>query len=77
MTKKIKSKKVSNIGVNLRKLRSEKRLSKSKLVTKTGLDYHTIAKIENGITPDPRVLTMVKLAEALGTTVEKLTATPK
>lgn len=77
MTKKSEPKKTSNIGPNLKKIRSEKRWSKSKLVTKTGLDYHTIAKIENGITPDPRVMTMVKLAEALGTTVEKLTATPK
>ena len=77
MKTKSKPKKTSNIGENLRKLRNEKRLSKSKLVTKTGLDYHTIAKIENGITPDPRVMTIVKLAKALGTTVEKLTATPK
>lgn len=77
MTKKSKTKKASVIGENLKKFRVEKKLSKSKLVTKTGLDYHTIAKIENGITPDPRVHTMVKIATALGTTVERLTATPK
>lgn len=62
----------SKIAENLRKLRAKKRLSKSKLVTKTGLDYHTIAKIENGRTPDPRVHTMVKIANALETTVEEL-----
>ena len=77
MKKKSKPKNISNIAENLRKLRNEKRLSKSKLVMKTGLDYHTIAKIENGITPDPRVATMVKIATALGTTIEKLTASPK
>jgi transcriptional regulator with XRE-family HTH domain len=77
MNKKSKIKKTSNIGENLKKFRVEKKFSKSKLVIKTGLDYHTIAKIENGITPDPRVATVVKIAEALNTTVEKLTALPK
>ena len=77
MTKKTKPKKTSNIGSNLKKIRSEKKLSKSKLVTKTGLDYHTISKIESGLTPDPRVGTVVKIAQALQTTVEKLTALPK
>lgn len=62
----------SKIAENLRKLRAKKRLSKSKLVTATGLDYHTIAKIENGRTPDPRVHTMVKIAVALETSVEEL-----
>ncbi len=75
--KKQKVKKVSNISANLKKIRVEKKFSKSKLVVKTGLDYHTISKIESGITPDPRVLTVVKIAHALGTTVEKLIATPK
>lgn len=77
MKKTAKKNITSNIGNNLKKIRSEKKLSKSKLVIKTGLDYHTIAKIENGITPDPRVNTVVKIAIALGTTVEKLTALPK
>lgn len=62
----------SKIALNLRKFRAEKNLSKSKLVTKTGLDYHTIAKIENGRTPDPRVHTMVKIANALEKSVEDL-----
>lgn len=75
--KKIKSKETSSLGKNLKRFRTEKKWSKSKLVTKTGLDYHTIAKIESGITPDPRVTTVVKIATALGKTVEALTATSK
>lgn len=62
----------SNIARNLRKIRAEKRVSKSKLVSATGLDYHTIVKIESGKTLDPRVHTMVKIAVALKTTVEEL-----
>ncbi len=72
MKKGTNEKSSSKIAENLRNLRAKKRLSKSKLVTKTGLDYHTIAKIENGRTPDPRVHTMVKIANALETTVEEL-----
>lgn len=72
MRKKAKQKETSKIAENLRKLRKERKLSKSKLVTKTGLDYHTIAKIENGRTPDPRVHTVVKIALALDASVEQL-----
>ena len=72
MKKKVSKKEPSKIAKNLRKFRSEKKLSKSKLVTATGLDYHTIAKIENGRTPDPRVHTMVKIALALEKSVEEL-----
>jgi transcriptional regulator with XRE-family HTH domain len=70
--KELTKKEPSKIAKNLRKFRAEKKLSKSKLVTKTGLDYHTIAKIENGITADPRVYTMVKIAHALEKSVEEL-----
>lgn len=72
MKTKSKEKKPSKIAKNLRKFRAEKKLSKSKLVTATGLDYHTIAKIENGRTPDPRVHTVVKIALALEKSVEEL-----
>lgn len=72
MKKKSEKKETSKIATNLRKFRAEKKLSKSKLVTKTGLDYHTIAKIENGRTPDPRVNTVVKIALALNKSVEDL-----
>lgn len=72
MKKKSPKKEPSKIAENLRKLRAQKKLSKSKLVTATGLDYHTIAKIENGRTPDPRVHTMMKIALALETSVEEL-----
>lgn len=71
MKKKPIKKEPSKIATNLRKFRQEKKLSKSKLVSVTGLDYHTIAKIENGRTPDPRVHTMVKIALALKKSVEE------
>jgi transcriptional regulator with XRE-family HTH domain len=72
MKKSIAKKEPSKIAMNLKKFRTEKKLSKSKLVTKTGLDYHTIAKIESGRTPDPRIYTVVKIALALNKSIEEL-----
>lgn len=72
MRKNVIEKEPSKIGVNIKKFSKKNGLSKSELVRRTGLDYHTIAKIERGVTPDPRVHTVVKIASALGITVEEL-----
>jgi len=72
MQKNLSEKVHSKIGVNIKKFSKRNGLSKSELVRRTGLDYHTIAKIERGVTPDPRVHTVVKIASALGITVEEL-----
>ena len=74
MKKKIKNKEVSKIAENVKRLKKEKGFSKSDLVRETGLDYHTIAKIENGKTPDPRINTVIKLAAALNKTLDQLVA---
>lgn len=63
---------VSKISKNIKKIRKEKKISKSILVIRTGLDYHTISKIENGITPDPRINTVIKIMEALEVSLEDL-----
>jgi transcriptional regulator with XRE-family HTH domain len=60
----------SIIAVNLKRLKKDKRLSQSDLCKKTGLAYHTIAKIENGATADPRISSLKKIAEALGVTID-------
>ena len=65
---------VSKIAENVKRLKKEKGFSKSDLVRKTGLDYHTIAKIENGKTPDPRINTVIKIAAALKKTLDQLVA---
>lgn len=41
---------------------------------RTGLDYTTIGKLENGKIPNPRVGTVEKLAEAYGCTVSDVIA---
>ena len=60
-----KIKPVSKIAENLKRIKKAKGFSKSDLVRQTDLDYHTIAKIENGLTPDTRISTLIKIAKAL------------
>lgn len=72
MTKKEVSKKNSEIAKNVKRLKKEKGLSKSDLVRETGLDYHTIAKIESGKTPDPRISTIKKIADVFNVSIEDL-----
>ncbi len=63
---------VSKIAENIKRFRKEKGFSKSDLVRETGLDYHTIAKIENGITPDPRINTIIKIFQVLKVSLDDL-----
>lgn len=58
------------IAENLKRFKKDKNFSQSDLCKKTGLAYHTIAKIENGATPDPRISSLKKIAEALGVTID-------
>lgn len=62
----------SQISKNIKKIIKEKKVSKSVLVMKTGLDYHTISKIENGATSDPRINTVIKLVRALEISLDDL-----
>lgn len=62
----------SNIAKNIKQLKKEMNISKSELVRRTGLDYHTIVKIENGATPDPRINTVLKIAKAFKISIDKL-----
>ncbi|AJW76950.1 transcriptional regulator [Marinitoga sp. 1197] len=57
---------------NLKKIRNKKGLTIKELSLKTNLAESTIARIENGIFKNPGILTLKKIAKALGTTVEEL-----
>lgn len=65
-------KKVTKISENLKRFKENKHLSQSGLCEITGLAYHTIAKIEAGATPDPRISTLKKIAKALGVSIDVL-----
>ncbi|HPM08739.1 MAG: helix-turn-helix transcriptional regulator [Candidatus Neomarinimicrobiota bacterium] len=62
----------NSISKNIRRIRQKKRISQDRLSKKADLAFHTIAKIESGATPDPRVETVKKIADALGVSIYDL-----
>jgi len=66
------SKQESKIGKNIKKYRKKIGISQDVLSKRANLAYHTIAKIETGSTPDPRIETVKKIADALGVTIDDL-----
>lgn len=66
------SKELSIIAKNIKKYREKKGISQDKLSKLAGITLHTITKIESGATPDPRIETVKKIANALGVGVDDL-----
>jgi len=66
------SKELSIIAKNIKKYREKKDISQDKLSKLAGVTLHTITKIESGATPDPRIETVKKIADALGISVDDL-----
>jgi len=66
------SKTKSTIGKNIKKYREKLGISQDKLSKLAGITLHTITKIECGATPDPRIETVKKIADALGVSVDDL-----
>lgn len=57
---------------NLVKIRKEKGWSQEKLAVESGISYNTIIKIERGGIKNPKIETVIKLAGALGVTLDQL-----
>lgn len=57
---------------NLAKFRKEKGLTQEGLARKAGVSYHTVIKLESGGIKNPKADTILKLAEALTITTDKL-----
>ena len=66
------AKELSTIAKNIKKYRDKLGISQDKLSKLAGVTLHTIAKIETGSTPDPRIETLRKIADALGVSVDDL-----
>ena len=66
------SKKISTIGKNIKKYRAKMEISQDKLSKLAGITLHTITKIESGATPDPRIKTIKRIADALGVRIDDL-----
>jgi len=57
---------------NLAKLRKEKGLTQEGLARKANISYHTLIKIESRGIENPKIETVIKLAEALGVSLDEL-----
>lgn len=57
---------------NLAKLRKEKGLTQEGLARKANISYHTVIKLENGSILNPKADTILRLAEALYISTDKL-----
>ena len=66
------SKEMSTIAKNIKKYRAKLGISQDKLSKLAGITLHTITKIESGATPDPRIETVKKIADALGVSIDNL-----
>jgi len=57
---------------NLVKLRKSKDWSREKLAVESGVSYNTIVKIEYGGIENPKIETVIKLANALKVKIDEL-----
>ena len=66
------TKEKNTIADNIKKYRKKLGISQDVLSKRANLAFHTIAKIEAGTTPDPRIDTVKKIADALGVGLDDL-----
>lgn len=58
---------------NLARLRKEKGLTQEGLARKADISYHTIVKLESGNIKNPKIETLIKVAEVLSVSLDELT----
>jgi len=57
---------------NLVKLRKQKGWSQERLATESGISYNTLIKLERGGILNPKIETVIKLADALNVSLDEL-----
>ena len=60
------------LGKNLKDIRRKRGWSQQKLAEVAGLSYVTIAKIEQERAKEPTIHSIVKLADALGVSIDEM-----
>ena len=63
---------MSNVGQSLRRLRKARGWTQRQTSGKSGVSYVVVTKVEQGLTKDPAMSTLIKLADALGVTLDEL-----
>lgn len=62
-----------NIAKNIKAFRANAGLTQEALARKADISYNTIIKLESGAIKDPRISTLLKVASALGISIDGLT----
>lgn len=60
------------LATNIRKIRIKKRFSQEKLARLANIALNTLTKIESGLSQEPTITTISKIANALGVSVDEL-----
>lgn len=60
------------LSENIKKFRKQKKLSQDKLARLADIPYNTLVKIESGKSNNPTFETLLKLADALQISIDKL-----
>jgi transcriptional regulator with XRE-family HTH domain len=60
------------ISTNIKKLRAKTGLSQDQLARKANMPLSTYLKVENGVTPNPSIQTLLNIAEALAVSLDEL-----
>lgn len=67
----------SNSLENIKKLRNKKGWSQERLAREADISYQTLIKIEQNRVINPKIQTLIKLAKALGVSLDKLVGVEK
>ena len=62
---------------NLKRLRNKKGWSQERLAREAGISYQTLIKIEQDRIKNPKLETLIKIAKALGVSLDKLVGSLK
>ncbi|MBK7207366.1 MAG: helix-turn-helix transcriptional regulator [Elusimicrobia bacterium] len=57
---------------NLRRLRKARGLTQQKLAQKAGVSLIVVTNVEQGLTKDPAMSSLIKLADTMGITIDEL-----
>jgi transcriptional regulator with XRE-family HTH domain len=68
---------IESLGQCLKRLREAAGLSQQDLAVGAGLSVSVVSQIEQGKKADPRMTTVLALADALGVDIRKLTGPPR
>ena len=67
----------SNSLENIKKIRNKKGWSQERLAREADISYQTLIKIEQNRVINPKIHTLIKLAKALGVSLDKLVGVEK